>query len=58
VGDSMLPHPGAGADYRNDSYALSASTHLTADYQFIENPGYNTDRGPVNLYAVVFTPQF
>ena len=40
VGDGMLPHPGAEqiieAYY---SYAMSASTHITADYQFIDNPG-------------------
>jgi high affinity Mn2+ porin len=25
---------------------------LTADYQFVANPGYNRDRGPVNVFAV------
>ena len=25
---------------------------LTADYQFILNPGYNKDRGPVNAFSV------
>ncbi|MBV8633629.1 MAG: carbohydrate porin, partial [Burkholderiaceae bacterium] len=25
---------------------------LTADYQRIVNPGYNQDRGPVNVYAL------
>jgi high affinity Mn2+ porin len=24
---------------------------LTADYQFINNPAYNTDRGPVNVFS-------
>ena len=33
------------------SYALTPSTRLTADYQFIANPGYNEDRGPVNAFA-------
>jgi high affinity Mn2+ porin len=33
------------------SYALTQSTRLTVDYQFISNPGYNADRGPVNLFA-------
>ncbi len=28
------------------------SLWFTADYQHIENPGYNADRGPVNVYAV------
>src|ERR1700731_459383 len=33
------------------SYALSAATKLSLDYQFIVNPGYNTDRGPVNVFS-------
>jgi high affinity Mn2+ porin len=40
------------------SYALSSSTHLTFDYQFIANPGYNSDNGPVNLFAGRFHWQF
>jgi len=52
VGDGQLPNPGleeiVEAYY---SYALSASTRLAFDYQFIASPGYNTDRGPVNVFA-------
>ena len=52
IGDGMLPHPGLEqiieAYY---SYAVSSSVKLTADYQFIANPGYNTDRGPVNVFS-------
>jgi high affinity Mn2+ porin len=52
VGDGALPNPGLEeileAYY---SYALTSSVKLTADYQFINNPGYNTDRGPVNVFA-------
>lgn len=33
------------------SYNLFSSTWLTADYQHIENPGYNADRGPVDIYG-------
>lgn len=35
-------------------YNLKAFKWLTiaADYQFVENPGYNHDRGPVNIFAV------
>jgi hypothetical protein len=29
------------------SYAISASTKVSFDYQFVVNPAYNTDRGPV-----------
>ena len=31
---------------------------ITADYQFIANPGYNADRGPVNIYSARFHAEF
>ena len=59
VGDGRLPNPGlekiVEAYY---SYSVSASTKLSIDYQFIDNPAYNTDRGPVNLLAGRFHWQF
>jgi high affinity Mn2+ porin len=55
IGDGQLPHPGPEqileAYY---SYALSSSSKLSFDYQFIVNPGYNTDRGPANVFAARF----
>jgi len=52
IGDGQLPHPGPEqileAYY---SYAVSSSIKLSLNYQFIVNPGYNTDRGPANLFA-------
>jgi high affinity Mn2+ porin len=33
------------------SYAVSAAVKVSVDYQFIDNPAYNTQRGPVNLFA-------
>ena len=33
------------------SYAVTPSTRLTFDYQFLSNPAYNADRGPVNIFA-------
>ena len=59
IGDGQLPHPGLEqiieAYY---SYAISPSTKLSFDYQFVANPAYNTDRGPVNVFAVRFHWQF
>lgn len=59
IGDGQLPNPGlekiVEAYY---SYALSTSTRLSFDYQFIANPGYNCDRGPVNVFAGRFHSQF
>jgi high affinity Mn2+ porin len=52
IGDGQLPNYGTErileAYY---SYALTPSTRLTFDYQFLANPGYNTDRGPANIFA-------
>jgi len=31
------------------SFALRSYLHLTADYQFVDNPAYNRDRGPVSI---------
>jgi high affinity Mn2+ porin len=59
IGDGALPNPGIEQIIETYySYALSASTKLTADYQLIINPGYNTDRGPVNVFAGRFHWQF
>jgi len=59
LGDGMLPHPGLEQILETYySYALSPSTKVTFDYQLIANPGYNTDRGPVNVFAGRFHSQF
>ena len=59
IGDGQLPNPGLEqiieAYY---SYALTASTRLSADYQFIVNPAYNTQRGPANVFAGRLHAQF
>ena len=59
IGDGKLTNPGVErlieAYY---SYAFNASTKLSVDYQFIDNPAYNTDRGPVNTFAGRFHWQF
>jgi len=59
VGDGRLPHPGAEQiveTYYN--FAARAWAHLTLDYQWVKNPGYNTDRGPVSIVAVRLHAQF
>jgi hypothetical protein len=56
IGDGQLPHPGLEhiikAYY---SYALTSATRLSFDYQFIDNPAYNTDRGPVSFFLDAYT---
>ena len=52
VGDGQLPNPGWEHIIETYySYALTSSVKLSADYQFIQNPGFNKDRGPANVFA-------
>jgi len=59
VGDGKLPHPGP-EDILETYYSLAAFSHfaLTFDYQWIDHPAYNRDRGPVSVFAVRFHAQF
>ena len=36
------------------SFQICKSTHLTVDYQFIDDPAFNRDRGPVSVFGVRF----
>lgn len=53
VGDGRLPN------YRTEQILeafyktrLTRTLFLTADYQLVAHPGYNGDRGPVNVFAI------
>ena len=58
LGDGTLPHPGSErimeAYYR---FPVSTWT-VTFDYQFVVNPAYNKDRGPVSVIATRLHTQF
>lgn len=58
LGDGKLPHPGPEqiieAYYGFPIFAWRVS----ADYQFIVNPAYNRDRGPVSVIAARLHTQF
>ncbi len=59
VGDGRLPHP--GTENILEAYydiAITKAVHLSVDYQFIDNPAYNTDRGPVSVFAGRLHAQF
>lgn len=54
-----------GLDYGHETdleafYAAKVTDFLTltADYQFINNPGYNTDRGPVHIFGARVHAEF
>jgi len=59
VGDGKLPHPGtekiAELYY---SWKPWAPVALTFDYQFVDNPAYNRDRGPVHVFGLRLHGQF
>ena len=40
------------------AYSLNRWATLTFDYQFIDNPGYNADRGPVSVFSGRLHAQF
>jgi high affinity Mn2+ porin len=40
------------------SYSLNTRLSLTFDYQFVDNPAYNADRGPVHFFSGRFHLQF
>ena len=59
VGDGKLPHP--GSEQIVETYYGFAATkvlRLTLDYQFINHPAYNRDRGPVSVGALRLHAQF
>ena len=51
VGDGQLKYGAEKVFETYYNYALTPSTKLGLDYQFIANPAYNTERGPTNLFA-------
>ena len=59
VGDGTLPH--AGAEQILETYyslALGAHVAATLDYQWVDHPGYNRDRGPASILALRLHAQF
>jgi len=53
IGDAQLPN--AGPEQILEAYyrvGLSSFAHFTADYQFIDHPAYNRDRGPVSIFGL------
>ena len=59
VGDGQLPHAGP-EQILETYYKLAVVPHadLSLDYQFVKDPAYNRDRGPVSIFAVRLHAQF
>jgi high affinity Mn2+ porin len=59
VGDGQLPHPGTESII--ETYyrvQIGPAWQWTADYQFIVNPAFNSDRGPVSVITARLRAQF
>jgi high affinity Mn2+ porin len=53
VGDGRLPQPGTEAILETYyDLAVFRPARLTLDYQFIANPAFNRDRGPVSVFGL------
>jgi high affinity Mn2+ porin len=53
IGDGRLPHPGPEQIIETYySAAVWKFLHLSLDYQWINHPAYNRDRGPASVIAV------
>jgi high affinity Mn2+ porin len=51
LGDGALTYGPEAIGEAFYQLALTDAVALTLDYQLIADPGYNRDRGPVNLFA-------
>jgi high affinity Mn2+ porin len=58
VGDGQLPHPGIEQIIETYYSLPVGGWKVTADYQFIVNPAFNRDRGPVSVLGVRLHMQF
>ena len=59
VGDGQLPHPGPEQILETYySFAATPVVHVSLDYQFIDHPAYNRDRGPVSVFGLRLHGQF
>jgi high affinity Mn2+ porin len=59
IGDGKLPHYAVeGVLETYYDFQFTKNVHLGIDYQFVGNPGYNSDRGPVNILSSRFHFQF
>ena len=53
IGDGKLSQYGLESVLESFySYRVNSTLALSADYQFILNPGYNPQRGPVNIFGI------
>jgi high affinity Mn2+ porin len=59
IGDGGLPQ--SGPEQVVEAYyrcTLTSFAQITADYQFVNNPGYNSERGPASVLAIRIHMQY
>jgi len=59
IGDGQLPHYRL-EDIVETYYAMRVAEHftVTADYQYVANPAYSRDRGPVSIFSLRVHAEF
>jgi high affinity Mn2+ porin len=58
VGDGRLPHPGLEQILETYYCVALKAWRVTLDYQLVNNPAYNRDRGPVSVMGLRVHYQF
>jgi high affinity Mn2+ porin len=58
IGDGALRQAGEGISEVFYSFNLLKAIWLTGDYQHLWNPGFNADRGPVDIYGTRIHVEF
>ncbi len=58
LGDGRLNYGGEHILEAYYKYAVTENIHLTGDFQFVDNPGYNRDRGPVPIFGLRLHGEF
>lgn len=58
LGDGALSYSGERILEAYYKYTIADGLHVSADYQFVDNPGYNLARGPVSLFALRLHAEF
>ncbi len=58
IGDGALNYRTEKVAEAFYTYALGRALAFSLDYQFVANPAYNADRGPVSIYAIRAHAQF
>ena len=58
IGDGQLPHPGLEQIIETFYQFPIGAWKVTFDYQFVVNPAYNRDRGPVSIGGIRLHSEF